>query len=211
MPSKFCIDAVGRKHAYAWRQNGRYSPGARLLRHRFDGCRAIADPSVRCCSRADYADPTMPRQDPKRVALGERLWGDQHLSHDNTRNCLSCHDTRSNGASANARDLAPDGKPLPLNTPTIFNATLNFRLNWEGNFVSLEREAEQALRNPAVMASTPDEVVSKLRADPTMVRQFRDAYESEPQYCRRSGCDRDLRALARHAWEPVRPLARGRS
>jgi cytochrome c peroxidase len=124
--------------------------------------------------------PTMPRQDPKRVALGERLWGDQHLSHDNTRNCLSCHDTRSNGASANAHDLAPDGKPLPLNTLTIFNATLNFRLNWEGNFVSLEREAEQALRNPAIMASTPDEVVSKLRADPTVVRQFRDAYESEP-------------------------------
>ena len=124
--------------------------------------------------------PTMPRQDPKRVALGERLWGDQHLSHDNTRNCLSCHDTRSNGASANAHDLAPDGKSLPLNTLTIFNATLNFRLNWEGNFVSLEREAEQALRNPAIMASTPDEVVSKLRADPTIVRQFRDAYESEP-------------------------------
>ena len=57
---------------------------------------------------------------------------------------------------------------------------LNFRLNWEGNFRSLEDHAEQTLRNPAIMASSADEVVSKLRADPEMVRQFRDAYGREP-------------------------------
>jgi cytochrome c peroxidase len=124
--------------------------------------------------------PAMPAQDPRRVALGERLFSDRRLSHDNTRSCWSCHDTRTNGASANARDVTPEGQPLALNTPTLFNAALNFRLNWGGTFRSLERHAEQTLRNPRIMASSADEVVSRLRADPEAVRQFRDAYGREP-------------------------------
>jgi cytochrome c peroxidase len=76
--------------------------------------------------------------------------------------------------------LTPGGGSIALNTPTVFNASLNFRLNWEGNFRSLEDHAKQTLRNPAIMASSADEVVSKLRADPEAVRQFRDAYGREP-------------------------------
>jgi cytochrome c peroxidase len=124
--------------------------------------------------------PAMPAQDPRRLVLGERLFSDRRLSHDNTRSCSSCHDIRTNGASANAHDLTPEGRPLGLNTPTVFNASLNFRLNWEGNFRSLEDHAEQTLRNPAIMASSADEAVSKLRADPEAARQFRDAYGKEP-------------------------------
>jgi cytochrome c peroxidase len=117
--------------------------------------------------------------DPKRVLLGERLFGDRRLSHHDTHNCLSCHDIGSNGASANAHDTAP-GQLMALNTPTVFNAALNFRLNWEGNFRSLEEGIEHSLSNPAIMASSADEAVSKLRADPEMVGQFRDAYGREP-------------------------------
>jgi cytochrome c peroxidase len=119
-------------------------------------------------------------QDARRISLGERLFGDPRLSHDKTRSCLSCHDIRTNGASSNGHDVTPEGRPLPLNTPTVFNAALNFRLNWAGNFRSLESQAEQALGNPGNMASSADEVVRKLRADSEIVRQFRDAYGREP-------------------------------
>jgi cytochrome c peroxidase len=121
----------------------------------------------------------MPAQDPQRVLLGERLFGDKRLSHDNTHSCSSCHDIGTNGASANTSDM-PKGQPMALNTPTVFNASLNFRMNWEGNFRSLEEGAENSLRNPAIMASSVDEVVHKLRSDPETVRQFRDAYGREP-------------------------------
>jgi cytochrome c peroxidase len=124
--------------------------------------------------------PAMPPQDPRRLALGERLFNDPRLSHDGTHSCSSCHDVRTNGASANAHDLTPEGLPLALNTPTIFNSGLNFRLNWEGNVRSFEDHAEHTLRNPAIMASSANEVVSKLRADAEAVRQFRDAYGGEP-------------------------------
>ncbi len=118
-------------------------------------------------------------QDPQRLFLGEKLFSDRRLSHGNTHSCLSCHDIGSNGASANAHDT-PKGQPTALNTPTVFNASLSFRLNWEGNIRSLEEGIERSLNNPAVMASSLNEVASKLRADPEMVKQFRGAYGREP-------------------------------
>ena len=118
--------------------------------------------------------------DPRRVVLGERLFQDRRLSHDNTHSCGSCHDTSTNGASANARDLATDGRPLSFNTPTVFNVALNFRLNWEGNLRTLEAEVEQGLLNPATMMSSAQEAVGKLSGDAAMVRQFREAYGRAP-------------------------------
>jgi cytochrome c peroxidase len=123
--------------------------------------------------------PAPPAQDPQRVLLGERLFSDQRLSHNNTHSCSLCHDIGTNGASANVHDTH-EGQPIALNTPTVFNVSLSFRLNWEGNFRSLEEGIEQSLRNPAIMASSVDESVGKLRADPEMVGQFRDAYGREP-------------------------------
>jgi cytochrome c peroxidase len=118
--------------------------------------------------------------DPRRVALGEQLFHDHRLSHENTRSCGSCHDTRTNGASANARDRDAGGLQLPFNTPTVFNAAMNFSLNWEGNLHSLEREAEMGLLNPAIMASSVDEALAKLRADAAMAQRFRETYGRAP-------------------------------
>lgn len=123
--------------------------------------------------------PVAPAQDPQRVLLGERLFRDRRLSHGDTHSCTSCHDIETNGASANTRDT-PEGQPAALNTPTVFNASLNFRVNWEGNVRSLEQGVENSVRNPVVMASSIDEVVSKLRADPDVVGEFRAAYGIEP-------------------------------
>src|SRR5713226_5307429 len=120
--------------------------------------------------------PMPPAADPSRLALGERLFADPRLSADGSRACISCHDIRTNGASANRLDKAIEGTQLPLNTTTVFNASLSFRLNWEGSFRTLEAQAESALENQRAMGRSIDEVVGKLRADPNMQHQFREAY-----------------------------------
>jgi len=150
-------------------------------------CLSAASPAVAQTPTREASDgrepitpvPAPRDQDPQRLLLGERLFSDRRLSHGNTHSCLSCHDIGSNGASANAHDT-PEGQPMALNTPTVFNASLNFRLNWEGNIRSLEEGIERSLNNPAIMASSLDEAVNKLRADPEMVKQFRGAYGQEP-------------------------------
>jgi cytochrome c peroxidase len=120
--------------------------------------------------------PPAPAADPLKLALGERLFEDPRLSHNNQRSCLSCHDTHTNGADANRRDTAPDGSELELNTSTVFNAALSFRLNWEGSFPTLEAQAEASLGNPTIMGTSLDKVIARLGADPDMSRRFRDAY-----------------------------------
>jgi cytochrome c peroxidase len=124
--------------------------------------------------------PQPPDADPLRLALGEHLFADHRLSHDGTLACSSCHDLRTNGADKDLRGTARDGSKMPFATPTVFNAALNFRLNWEGNFRSLEDQAESSLENPANMATSVDEVLAKLNADPAMVSQFRDTYGHAP-------------------------------
>jgi len=116
--------------------------------------------------------PPPPPADPLKLALGEHLFADPRLSADGSRACTSCHDIRTNGADSKRHDEAVDGSELPLHTSSVFNAALSFRLNWEGNFRTLEAQAEAVLENQQTMGRSIDEVLGKLSADPQTRRQF---------------------------------------
>jgi cytochrome c peroxidase len=124
--------------------------------------------------------PPPPKSDPLKLALGERLFGDPRLSHDGTLACSSCHDIYSNGADNGQRKSARDGSKLTFNIPTVFNAALSFRLNWEGNVRTLEAQAQSALENSTNMGTSVAEVLGKLRADHNLTRQFSEAYGHGP-------------------------------
>jgi cytochrome c peroxidase len=118
--------------------------------------------------------PQPPASDPLKLALGERLFNDPRLSGDGKLSCGSCHDIRTNGTNGRTRRG-------PFDTLTVFNASLNFRLNWEGNFRSLAAQAESSLENPVNLDTTADEVARKLDADADVVRDFRAAYGRPPE------------------------------
>jgi cytochrome c peroxidase len=124
--------------------------------------------------------PAPPSIDPLKVKLGERLFGDPRLSHDNSRSCLSCHDLNTNGASTKSQDVGLDGSSLPFNTLTVFNATLNFRFGWEGKIRTVESDVKAALENPQIMGGSISELAEKLTADPDMSRDFTAAYGGGP-------------------------------
>ncbi|WP_225703516.1 cytochrome-c peroxidase [Bradyrhizobium cenepequi] len=124
--------------------------------------------------------PEPPAADPLKLALGERLFADTRLSNDGKLACSSCHDINTNGTGREYAMARHDGSKAPFDTLTIFNAPLSFRLNWEGNFRTLEAQAESSLENPANMATSVEDVVGRLNADPEIVRQFRAAYGRAP-------------------------------
>jgi cytochrome c peroxidase len=124
--------------------------------------------------------PPPPPADPLKVALGERLFADKSLSRDGSRACSSCHDIHTNGADHNRHDRAIDGSKLPLRTLTVFNAALSFRLNWEGNFRTLEAQAEAALEGPQGLGANVDDILKRLKADPKIEHQFDAAYGHGP-------------------------------
>jgi cytochrome c peroxidase len=124
--------------------------------------------------------PQPPSADPLKLALGERLFNDRRLSHDNTLACASCHDVHTNGADDSHRMTGHDASPMPFTTLSVFNAALSFRLDWQGDVRTLEAQAQGSLEDPARMASSIDEVLQKLRADREAVRQFQAAYGRLP-------------------------------
>jgi cytochrome c peroxidase len=124
--------------------------------------------------------PQVPAADPLKLALGQLPFDDHRLSHDGTLACSTCHDLRTNGASDGGRMTARDGSKLLFTIVTVFNAALSFRLNWEGNFQTLEAHAQSSLENPANMATSVDEVLGKLNADARVVKRFSQAYGHAP-------------------------------
>lgn len=124
--------------------------------------------------------PPPPSANPLKVALGEELFQSRLLSHDQTLSCMSCHDVRSNGADHVRHAIGADGIPLEFNTPTVFNASLSFRLNWEGNKRSLESHAASALDGALGLGSKMVEVLQRLNARPDVVDRFVAAYGRHP-------------------------------
>ena len=146
--------------------------------------------------------PAPPDADPRKVALGERLFHDRRLSRDRTWACSSCHDIGTNGADNAARTRDHDGVELAFNTPTVFNAALNFRLGWTGKFRSLEEEAAAALKPGGFMRTPIAEVIGRLDNDAGTSGRFREAYGHRP--------DRDslLDAIATYERSLVTPGSR---
>src|SRR5262245_14608250 len=85
----------------------------------------------------------------QQTQLGQRLFHDPRLSHDNQHSCATCHPLDHGGMDGQPRALAVNGLARLRNTPTIFNVALNFWFNWDGSTHTLEAHAEQTLRNPA--------------------------------------------------------------
>jgi cytochrome c peroxidase len=124
--------------------------------------------------------PSSPALDPRKVALGARLFGDPRLSHDGHEACSSCHDVSTNGADARRFDPSDGHGALALNTPTVFDAALSFRLDWEGDIPTLEDQAEQFLEDPQTMATTAKAATAAVAAEAGMPAQFQQAYGHPP-------------------------------
>jgi cytochrome c peroxidase len=117
-----------------------------------------------------------PNVDTRKAALGELLYRDPRLSTSGRVSCQSCHDVQTNGATNRRFDLGTDGRPFTLNTPTVFNAALSFRLNWEGNVRSLDDLVAGTLHNPRLMGAGGPEAMARLQADPNIGGRFRTLY-----------------------------------
>ena len=156
--------------------------------------------------RADRADPEAIDLDPAKVRLGERLFRDPRLSHDGRLACISCHKLDEGGDDGQAHSIGADGRPLDFNTPTVFNAGLSFRINWRGNFRTLEELAEAVLLAPRLMATSWEEL--QLEAE----RRSRLSRGVPGRLWRPAGagadprCARHLRAFPDHARRPVGSL-----
>jgi cytochrome c peroxidase len=131
------------------------------------------------------AEPIVPiaapePRDQAKLELGESLFNDVRLSHGDTVACSFCHRLDLSGDDGQARSSAVSGGLLDFNSPTVFNAALNFRLNWRGNFSTFDKQNEAVLLDDRLMNTSWEELLAKLRSDPDYAERFAAAYGSAP-------------------------------
>lgn len=120
--------------------------------------------------------PEAPLLEPQRVALGERLFNEPLLSVNNTVSCASCHQLDHGGADDKKFSIGFDGQPVTVNTPTVFNASLNFMQFWNGRADTLESQIKEVVVSHIEMGNTWENVVATLGQNQSYLATFQAAY-----------------------------------
>jgi cytochrome c peroxidase len=117
----------------------------------------------------------------EKVNLGRRLYYETHLSTNNSLSCNSCHDLGKYGVDpGQAVSTGHNGKQGGRNSPTVYNAVLQFAQFWDGRAPTLAAQASGPMMNPVEMGmSGPQAVLAVLHANPDYVKQFQRAYPGE--------------------------------
>lgn len=131
---------------------------------------------------AELDEPIKPiplslHQDPARAEIGRQLFSDPRLSANNTRSCATCHNLDKGGMDSMPRSVGFAGKITGVNTPTVFNAALNFKQFWNGRAESLEGQIDMVIQNPVEMGSTWEGVIKKISEDKNYAKSFAAAYK----------------------------------
>ncbi len=113
-----------------------------------------------------------------RVDLGRRLYYDTHLSENDSISCNSCHQLEKYGVDPGKPvSFGHNNRPGSRNSPTVYNAGLQFAQFWDGRAATLAAQASGPMMNPVEMGmSGPDAVLAYVRSRPDYVRQFHAAY-----------------------------------
>ncbi|KPG94498.1 cytochrome B6 [Pseudomonas sp. RIT-PI-q] len=120
--------------------------------------------------------PAVPQQNPQRVELGRQLFNEPRLSVNGSLSCASCHRLENGGADDKDFSIGFAGLPVAINTPSVFNASLNFRQFWNGRADTLETQIHEVVQSPSEMGSNWEHVVQTLTADPGYQTSFANAY-----------------------------------
>ncbi len=82
------------------------------------------------------------------ISLGEKLYFEKKLSVNNTISCNSCHLLDKFGVDNQATSPGHNKKRGNRNSPTTYNAAINFVQFWDGRAENLEAQAVGPILNP---------------------------------------------------------------
>lgn len=114
--------------------------------------------------------------DPRKVALGDKLFHDKRLSKDTTLSCASCHGLDKGGTDQAPVSTGVGGQKGPINSPTVFNAGLQYKQFWDGRAADLFEQADGPVNNPIEMAANWKLVIERLKADAPLVAEVTAIY-----------------------------------
>jgi cytochrome c peroxidase len=111
--------------------------------------------------------------------LGRALFWDHRVSADGKTACASCHSSADWGGDSRRVPVDARGKPMPRNSPTVFNALSQPALRWLADRKTGAELAEGLITGPLGFAAKPDAV--KRLHELGYEKQFRAAFPEDAQ------------------------------
>lgn len=110
------------------------------------------------------------------VALGDMLFHDPRLSSENNVSCASCHDLNRGGVDRLPGSVGVNGGVGNINSPTVFNASLNIGSFWDGQVELLDKQTDKPIHNLKELGINWPQVISKLKSDLNYSGKFNNLY-----------------------------------
>lgn len=133
-------------------------------------------------ARAATDEPIQPIQPVKEINLakadlGKQLFFDGRLSRSGILSCATCHNLAQAGVDNLQYSVGDRWKLDGINTPTVYNSSLNFVQFWDGRASDLQAQAGGPIGNPVEMGGFTHVIVSDvLKTIPGYVTEFNEAY-----------------------------------
>lgn len=115
----------------------------------------------------------------EKVELGFDLFHDVRLSADNTVSCATCHGLETGGVDGLQTSKGIYDQIGGINAPTVYNAALHIEQFWDGRAKDLQAQAGGPPLDMLEMGSNWEQITSKLKADKSMSKRFKELYGKE--------------------------------
>jgi cytochrome c peroxidase len=117
---------------------------------------------------------------PEKIVLGRKLFFDPILSRDRTVSCATCHDPKLGFTDGKPAAIGVGGQTGTRRSPRLINRGYGKLFFWDGRAATLEDQVLQPIQNPIEMATSLDDVVGRLEADPAWKSAFREVFGRTP-------------------------------
>ncbi len=128
-------------------------------------------PSANLSLEAIQPIPQKLNLNPDIVELGEKLFNDSRMSERGV-SCTSCHNINMAGDDGLAVSIDIRGDNDLMNTPTVFNVSLNPLLTWYGRRITLEQQLDDVLANTKHMGGNWNNILQRLAKDSFYKNRF---------------------------------------
>jgi cytochrome c peroxidase len=129
---------------------------------------------------SEAASPANPITDAK-IALGRTLYYDTRFSKNQDLSCNSCHMLDRYGVDGQPTSAGHNGQHGARNSPTVYNAALQFAQFWDGRAADVEEQAKGPVLNPVEMAMPSEaSVLQVIESVPGYAPLFAAAFPDDP-------------------------------
>lgn len=123
--------------------------------------------------------PLPEKAEPEIISFGRQLYMDNLFSKNLSMSCNTCHSIKRSGTDNLPKHIGLNGTIGSVNTPTVFNSSLNFRQFWDGRAKTLEDVINDHLQDPTVFDNNWQTVVDRVKKDKTLSQSYKKLYNGE--------------------------------